>query len=35
MEDINKEGWKRLGEIMSKWIEYKLQFYKMGKYPGS
>ena len=22
MEDINKEGWKYLGEIMYKWIEY-------------
>ena len=27
MEDINKEGWKCLGEIMFKWIEYKSLFY--------
>ena len=31
MEDINKEGWKCLGEIMFKWIEYKSLFYRVGK----
>ena len=31
MEDINKEGWKCLGEIMCKWIEYKSLFYRVGK----
>ena len=27
MDEINKEGWKCLGEIMLKWIEYKSVFY--------
>ena len=31
MDEINKEGWKCLGEIMLKWIEYKSVFYKVGK----
>ena len=31
MEDINKEGWKCLGEIMCKWIEYKSLLYRVGK----
>ena len=31
MEDINKEGWKCLGEIMCKWIEYKSVFYRVAK----
>ena len=31
MDEINKEGWKCLGEIMQKWIEYKSVFYKVGK----
>ena len=31
MEEINKEGWQCLGEIMIKWIEYKSAFYKVGK----
>ena len=30
-DEINKEGWKCLGEIMLKWIEYKSLFYKVGK----
>ena len=30
-DEINKEGWKCLGEIMLKWIEYKSVFYKVGK----
>ena len=31
MEDINKEGWKCLGEIMCKWIEYKSAFYRVAR----
>ena len=31
MDEINREGWKSLGEIMEKWIQYKSMFYKVGR----
>ena len=31
MDEINREGWKCLGEIMTKWIQYKSMFYKVGR----
>ena len=31
MDEINREGWKSLGEIMKKWIQYKSMFYKVGR----
>ena len=31
MDEINLEGWKSLGEIMRKWIQYKSLFYKVGR----
>ena len=30
-EEISREGWKCLGEIMKKWIQYKSMFYKVGR----
>ena len=30
-DEINREGWKCLGEIMKKWIQYKSMFYKVGR----
>ena len=31
MDEINRGGWKCLGEIMTKWIQYMSMFYKVGR----
>ena len=31
MANMNTERWRSSGEIMKKWVEYKLQFYKIGR----